>query len=85
MELDTWQKKLTQLLSDALKRYFEINAATKKYSIFVNSLTEKVGNIDIFLQRLEVSEKKCDDLTAGGELLRFDMLTTVLFALYMSN
>mmetsp|Transcript_29938 Transcript_29938/g.55531 ORF Transcript_29938/g.55531 Transcript_29938/m.55531 type:complete len:1059 (+) Transcript_29938:149-3325(+) len=72
-ELDEWQKRLTQLLSDALKRYLEINAAAKKYSVFVNSLTEKIGNVDQFLQRLEVSERKCDELNASGDNLRSEI------------
>ena len=69
-ELDEWQKTLTKLLSDALHRYFDINASAKKYSVYVNSLTEKIGNIEHFLQRLELSEQRNDDLNGNCDKLR---------------
>jgi DNA repair ATPase RecN len=84
MELDEWQKRLTKLLSDALQRYFEINISAKKYSVHVNSLKEKIGNIDHFLQRLEISEQKSDDITATCDALRYVYMYSMLHCWHVS-
>ena len=70
VELDKWQKKLTKLLSDALQRYFDINVSAKKYSVYINSLVEKIENMNQLLLKLENSENKNLELSENGNKLR---------------